>query len=282
MLRTDRRWSLIAVVVLGIAGCATQDRAARAEPPTRRDEPAASGETKQESKPTTTQDSSADEKEKVEKERRDLARKLRKAEREMQAGRDRLTRAKMSIEHAQINQKLAMDKAEKELELARRRFATYIEKSVPERLARADLGLAGAQDGFKEAEEEYKQLELMYNEDQFADKTKEIVLERGRRRLERSRKYLEIETSAISTLKNETLPVERIEQEIGVREKEEAIARMLRENAASALDLAMGLFSAEGEIIRLEDELADVRQEIEQFEKKHAEKAKDKPAEPAK
>ena len=67
-----------------------------------------------------------------------------------------------------------------------------------ERVSRAELGFQFAQDGAKEAEQELQQLEMMYQEDEFADKTKEIVLERGRRRLERSKRSLAIETDAIA------------------------------------------------------------------------------------
>ena len=161
-----------------------------------------------------------------------------------------------------------------ELELLQRKFKTFLEKSRPERLNRAELGLQMQQDGAREAGEELAQLEMMYKEDQFADKTKEIVLERGRRRLERARRSLEIETGASELLKGETLPLEQLEQEIAIRDKQIAMERAVRDFEASMIDLKLGVMAGETEILRLEDELEDAHRDLASFDRKAARKAK--------
>ena len=70
-----------------------------------------------------------------------------------------------------------------------------------------------------EAQQELEQLELMYSEEEFADQTKEIVLERGRRRLERTQRDLELRRADFATLQEQTLPVERREHELRVVDK---------------------------------------------------------------
>lgn len=262
---------------LALFGCAAGDRKESANAHTEDGKASAAASEPAKAEPTDPKE----EAEKVEKERRDLTRKLAKAKREMDAGQQRLKRTKLTIEHSEINSAIALRNAEHDLELARRKRKTFVEKSVPERLSRADLGFAGAQDGFKEADEEYKQLEMMYKEDQFADKTKEIVLDRGKRRLERAKRSLELDTASLAVLKDETIPVELIEQEDGVRDKEEAIAKLRREKLGTDLDNQMSLFSAEGEIIRLTEELEDAERDLADFERKQKEKAEKAASQPA-
>lgn len=215
----------------------------------------------------------AEEKEKAEKERRDLLRKGERSKRELQMAEMRLQKAKLQIDITEKQNALAIDKAKKDLELAQRKLRNFKEKGRPERIERADLGLAFAQDGLKEAEQELEQLEKMYKDDQFADMTKEIVLERGRRRLERSRKSLQIETAAVAVLKGETLPIEELEQETGVKDKTEALDKLQIDQSLGMIDLRIGLISAEGEVLRIRDDITDGERDLKDFDRKQAEKA---------
>ncbi|MFN0136567.1 MAG: hypothetical protein ACKVS9_10685 [Phycisphaerae bacterium] len=258
-------------VAVATTGCASGDRK-QDSPPTSaatNDSGGATDAAKEADKPADAKE----EAEKAEKERRELTRKVARAKRELEAGKQRQVKTKLSAEHATVNQKKAADDAQHELTLTQRKHKTLVDKSIPERIARADLGFAGAQDGYKEADEEYKQLEMMYNEDQFADKTKEIVLERGKRRLERSKRYLEIETGVIDVLKKETIPVELIESEKGLADKREAVERLKRDHALADLDTQMSLFAAETEIMRLIDDIEDAERELAESERKQKEKA---------
>ncbi len=223
----------------------------------------------------------AEEKEKAEKERRDLIRKGERSKRELQMAEMRLQKAKMQLDITEKQNALAIDKAKKDLELAQRKLRNFKEKGKPERIERADLGLAFAQDGLKEAEQELEQLEKMYKDDQFADMTKEIVLERGRRRLERSRKGLQIETAAVGVLKTETLPIEELEQETGVKDKTEALDKMQIDQTLGMIDQRVGLISAEGEVLRIRDDIADTDRDLREFDRKQAEKAAKAASQPA-
>lgn len=233
------------------------------------------------SKPAETKPDPEEEKEKVEKERRDMVRKKAKTERDIEMAKLRLERAKMAVDLATQSNAQSLAKARVELELAQRKLKTFKEKSKPERINRAELGFQYATDSAREAQQELEQLEMMYKEDEFADKTKEIVLERGKRRMERAKRSLEIETESIATLKGETLPVEESEQELGVREKTESLERMTRDQAAAMIDLRVGLLGAEAEMIRLNEELEDAAREIAAFERKQAKAEKEKAAQAA-
>lgn len=225
----------------------------------------------QATKPADTQDPE-EEKEKSDKERRDLTRRKARGERDLVMARERLRKAKLSVDLSQRAHDESQAKGRDELSLLARKLKTWMEKQKPDRLDRAQLSLDQHQDGAKEAQEELTQLEMMYREDQFADKTKEIVLERGRRRLERSRKALELETKSIELLRAEQLPVEQLEQEMAIKDKQQTLDRAQRDFDSSMIDLKLGVMSAEAEITRLEDEIDDATREITSFERKQKKK----------
>jgi len=196
------------------------------------------------------------------KEVRQQERKIVKLERELEVARLNLEKAKLAAEFAELRDAAGVAKAEFELELAERRLQTFTERTAPARIAWGELNLQRAEDGATEAREELDQLELMYREEEFADKTKEIVLERGRRRLERTLRDLELQRADFATLGEQTLPVERAEHEQAVVEKREALQRARENVRTGAIEQKVGLLNAEGEIMRLEHELADAREEL--------------------
>ena len=116
----------IGALALAAFGCAPQDRrettADRPQPPADSARPA-------EAKPHEAASAPADpaeEKEKTEKERRDLTRKLAKARREMDAGRQRMAKTKLANEFAELNHRLALDKARKELSSSLPEYSSQI------------------------------------------------------------------------------------------------------------------------------------------------------------
>lgn len=223
----------------------------------------------------------AEEKAKAEKERREFVRKQTRGQRDLQMADMKLAKAKVQLGLAEKQNAQALEKARKDIEIAERKLKTFKEKTRPERVERAELGLAFGQDSVKEAEQELEQLEIMYKDDQFADKTKEIVLERGRRRLERSKKSLAIESAAITLLKNETLPLEELEQDLALKDKREAFEKMQRDHELGMIDQRVGLIAAEGEVLRLKDDISDAERDLAEFDRKQAEKAAKAATQPA-
>ena len=211
------------------------------------------------------------EKEEAEKAEKDLAAKHRKhakLERDLVLAQQRMKRAGMAAEHAGVDSQNSIAKAEAELEIARRKLETFKDKTVPTRIARAELNLQGAEDSVLWAKQELEHLELMYAEEEVADKTKEIVLERGHRRLERSQRSLEIQRIDLATLKEKTIPVELEEHELQTRDKQRALERTRRGAESTRLDKQIALTAAESEITRLETEIEVVREEITELKEK--------------
>jgi hypothetical protein len=266
----------LAATVLIFAGCAA-DRvdAVRADqpaaPPAADPAPAAPDEKPVDvSADTSKEEPTADKSEELKKKRkslRDDRRKLAKLERDQDVAQQSLQKAKLSLEHAESRNAAATAKADAELELARRKLEDFDNHGAPSRIAHAELSLQRATDNATEAEEELQQLEAMYNEDEFADQTKEIVLERARRRLERTRRDLELRRKDFETLSERTIPREHRELELAVVNKTEARKRTLENAETGMIDQRIALINAEGKIETLEQEMSDTRESIDETQR---------------
>ncbi|MCP4246725.1 MAG: hypothetical protein GY778_06720 [bacterium] len=198
------------------------------------------------------------------------ARKMAKLERDIDLARIKLHRAGMAGRQAATLNEVALAKAERELVLQQQRFATFHERSVPNRIAWAQLRLTRAEDGLKETHEELAQLEALYAAEEFADGTKEIVLDRGRRRLERAKRDLELRREDFAILTEKTIPAETVDQELKLELKVQALAKARRDAEASELDNKIGLLGAENGVAKLEE---DIEAHTEAMAKRQRERA---------
>ena len=275
--------SLILALVVQ-SGCASAERrpepapqptAAPVEPPAAPPPAAEQVVEDQEADEAKLEEQIAAKEEELEKKHKELEkkeRKLAKLERDLRVAHLKLEKAELSMAHSEHRHEVAIGKAEVELELTVRRLETYNERNVPSRLAWTELHLRGAEDRVNEAREDLEQLERTYSEEEeFADQTKEIVLERGRRRLERSQRDLELRHADAETLKEATIPIERREHELRVENAEQSLRRTRENVEPGMIDQRIALINAEGEIIRIEHEIDDLREEMEEAEKEIAE-----------
>jgi hypothetical protein len=88
---------------------------------------------------------------------------------------------------------LAVARVESELKDLTDQLAQLEQFDMPARVAKAKLGLSVSRDQLAEQEEELAQLEMMYKDADLADKTREIVLQRGKRRVKSAKERLECE-----------------------------------------------------------------------------------------
>lgn len=203
----------------------------------------------------TDQPANQDDAAAADQERAEDARKLAKLDRDLTLAEHKLARAKLARTHSDVKHGQAVAVAQRELDLQRQRLATFNDRSAPLRIEETHLDLTRAEDRAKESDEELKQLELMYAEEDFADQTKEIVLQRGRRNLARSLKALELKRQKLSILTERTLPTERTELEMSLAAKERALQQAQRDAQAATLDQQIAILSAESEVARLNDEI---------------------------
>jgi hypothetical protein len=280
------------VLMMALVGCQTAPRArgpGAGEPPatertvqppnpgpqhlpeTQATTTAASGPAKVEPKAQTQPEGKSHEDKQAEeaKKTRERERKLAKLERSLEVARLNLSKANLALEHGETQFEDSLVKTEAELEMSKTRLADFTEFASPNRVARAELGLQQAEDGFTEAQEELYQLELMYRDEQFADQTKEIVIERAKRRLERAQRDLEIRREELKALVDRTLPLEQRELELAVRQHERDLEQAQRSHQTTVIEQKVAILNAEAELDRLEIELSDLREEIQEAEQKH-------------
>lgn len=249
----------------------SETKHAQAEPVAAETVPAQ--ETPQEAAPTVAQPSAEDLKKKQDeldakrKEMRKKDRQLAKLERNLETAQIKLDKTKLSHEHALLREQLSVSRREIELELARRRYDQFMQKSLPSRIAWSELGLLRVADNITEAREELEQLEMMYREDEVDEKTKEIVIGRSRVRLERSLRDQELRQADFDTLMNESIPIETREQELRLEDAEQTLERARESLLISELDRRINIIGAEDEITRIQGELEDAREEAAELKK---------------
>jgi hypothetical protein len=261
------------VGLLGICGCATTERDAGVAMPQAESEAVVTDKDKvAKSASTTTATAPGGEKaadstgSNASEQEHELVRK----ERELAIAQERLSKARLAAAQAEEQHTIAVERAEREVALQQQRYDQFTSHTAPQRIGQAELGLRRTEDRVKESEEELHQLELMYGEEDFADQTKEIVLQRGRRRLERDQQSLKLQQQDVAFLKDKQLPLEKAEQELQLQRRRDDLEKARRDANASLLDNHIGVMSAENDVARLEEEISQLRQKIDKGAKNKA------------
>ena len=133
-------------------------------------------------------------------------------------------------------------KAERAHALARREAESFGSLDVATQLEAAIIDRDRKAYAAEEARAELAELEAMYAAEEFAKSTKELVLQRGRRKLEIAQRDLENTRRRIELLEAHTLARKRAELEGKVQETEAALTKARHEQTKAALDgeLAIG------------------------------------------
>jgi hypothetical protein len=172
----------------------------------------------------------------------------------------RLDQSRMELEIHELSSAFEIEAAEHELKHAMAVLEDFVGSDMPNRVASSELRLQGSKDSAAEAAEELAQIMIMYEEQDLEDMTAEFVIQRGRRRAERTQRSLEIQTSEHEALVASELPRERKGLEMDVRRKQHALEMAKRRARAGRLDKEIALVKAEFEI-------QELRREVEQLEK---------------
>jgi hypothetical protein len=188
--------------------------------------------------------------------------KRAKLQRSLDVAREKAERAEMALAHQLADTQAALANAERAHELVVRKLRVFQDQDAPLRLDQARLSHQRAEDYLQEQQEELQQLEMMYTEEDLADKTAEIVLNRGRRRLARARRSLELETIELANLEEHHLPMERADLQKEVDEKARALEQARRKGELDRLDQEIAVMEAKAEVTGLEAELAALQKKL--------------------
>ncbi|HLQ37421.1 MAG TPA: hypothetical protein VK348_06455 [Planctomycetota bacterium] len=211
-------------------------------------------------KPADAQQAAADKKA---EERAARAKELRQKQRDLEYARveqqtaaiDRQTRT-MALTAAMTKAQLESDKARHDLQL----FSKVTKaKDIEERAIGHQQSVYGAE----HAKDELQELESMYEKEEFAKSTKELVLKRGRRQLEMAERSLKVSTTELEVLKEHTL----VQKEKDLQQK------------VADTDLELKKADMEGQKVRIEldlqerksrDRIAELEQDIKELQEKVA------------
>jgi hypothetical protein len=186
----------------------------------------------------------------------DTASKRRELERQVAIAREKLRQSEAEVE---LQRMAAADddaKRNAEIELAKAELDEFDKHDAPSRIAKARLDLAQARDALDEQKEELAQLEATYADGDLADKTREIVLNRGKRRVARAEQRLAIAEGEAQTLEELTIRRERAKLELAVEQSTRDVRRAKESAENEALSKRIAVMSAEADVARVEAELA--------------------------
>lgn len=244
---------LLLVAVLGAQGCSTVSNTKSIQQGSQTQAAAVTG--------TAVEGDKKDEAKDKKSKERERRLKRNKLQRELVVANEKLRKAKTASDAQAAEDRAAAEKTLASKQLADKKLADFQEQQAPLRLSRGQLDLARAEDYAKESEEELVQLEMMYKEEDLADKTREIVLNRGRRRLERAKTGLAIQVRDLKHLQQQTLVLEAEELRVTALDKSNEAAKTQRDTQSNLLDKQIEVLSAEMEITRIEEDLAALEEE---------------------
>lgn len=184
------------------------------------------------------------------------ARDVAEAAHELSIARGELRVVELERESKLIAARTELQFAEEDLAAARRALEAFKAVERPRAEGESKLDLDRARHRLLDAEAELAELEAMYDADDFAEKTKELVLARGRRSLEAAQRAV-----ALAELEHQHL----VSQELP--EKERELARALAEAELAAQEARRAL---ERTTLEVDLALAKAKHELAQKEKASA------------
>lgn len=142
-----------------------------------------------------------------------------------------------------------------ELQMARAKLELYTSIEMPNKLAQAKLDLQRMRDNAQERADELAQIEVMYNESELDDKTREFVLQRGKRQAESSARQLEIAERNLTVTEKHDLPREKARLELEVSKKASELDKAKAALEADRIEREIRLLNAETELAKAQNEL---------------------------
>lgn len=185
---------------------------------------------------------------------------IQKKERELNYARLQLQITELELQADERSQKNSTSESERGVRHAEEELSDYLQSQKAIEAAERTLGMDQQKEGLRETQQEYDELESMYKGEDFAYKTKELVLSRGRARLDFSHRGMELSTSRHEFQDKVVMPRKerdlREALEKGRTGLEDARASAERKKLANQLQL-----------LRAKDGIDDLEKELEKLKK---------------
>jgi hypothetical protein len=239
---------LAVLIASTFAACKTPDAAPAAEP-----QQAAQGGPDKDKKPEA--DKKADERAAKEKELRNKKRELDYARIALETGKlDREMRT-LAADRTLANGKHEVEKAQADLDVFRKAQKS---READEK----QLGIDSQTYRAEEAKDEQAELESMYKDDEFAKKTKELVLKRGKRQVELSDRSLSLAKREQEQFQQHTQPDRERDLQHKVDEARLDVQKAELEQRKAALEVDVQRRQAEDKVHDLEQDVKELEQKL--------------------
>ncbi|MBL8860230.1 MAG: hypothetical protein JNL28_17105 [Planctomycetes bacterium] len=185
--------------------------------------------------------------------------KQRKAERELEYARVELKIARQECQAAERKHKDEIEAAEFDLVKAREELDQFQKVAKGLELDKVKLSLERSVQNVDETKAELEELLSMYKKEEFASATKELVLMRGRKRLEFANRALEQDKIEASTTRDFELPRKQRDLEMALKKSENSLREARAEQVKLADENELKLKKAERAVDDAERELAKLK-----------------------
>jgi hypothetical protein len=179
---------------------------------------------------------------------------------ELEGERVELQVAELEAQAKALEAQEELEDARAELEEAERALKRFGEVKMPHEIATGQLGIERNMQSLGESRQELAQMEAMYaaeaNLDATGQATRDMVLERHRKRVEFNERALELARTEFQDEVGAGLPLEQRELESKLREKRRAVRKAESALARHTLESAHGLTKARRAVSEAERKLA--------------------------
>ncbi|MFH0944737.1 MAG: hypothetical protein V2A76_06025 [Planctomycetota bacterium] len=193
---------------------------------------------------------------------KELERKVEKATRELELARIELQITELSSRIELDASRASVRKETRSHEEAKMDLEHFLAHTRPVTLEKAKIKLDRASNQADHARDELEELQAMYDAEEFAEMTKELVLKRGRRNLELAERDLAVEKRSFDMVEKHDLPKEQRELEEGVKAAGEELEAAQLGLQKQELSSQVALTRARHKIDDLEHDLVEARQEL--------------------
>jgi len=187
---------------------------------------------------------------------------LRSKEREVESAKVEQQIAEIDRAVRQRGIELGLHKAAAELTKARADLEVFLATVKPRELEEKRIGLDQSLHRLEHSKDELGELVAMYEADEFAKTTKELVLKRGRREVEMAERYLAVAQKELQHFEQVVLPQRERELRDKVVDAEHEQRKAGSEAAKSRLEVAQATKKEAQRLADLQEEIAELRAEL--------------------
>jgi multidrug resistance efflux pump len=180
---------------------------------------------------------------------------------DLASARIQLDRVTEEIKLAAAGESIQKERVERDAREAAERLKYFSEVEMALELADLELNKAWAEDSIADQKEELDQIEKMYKSEELTNATRDIVLKRAQRSLERSKTRYELFMKRYERIKSHDLPRQLEDWTIGARERAHGLESWMKTSPIQKADRETNLARTTTAVRQQEENLAKLRKD---------------------